>query len=212
MLTANDSPLYILSRPANGQPPEQITLMLHGWTGDEHSMEVFARGLSHSHWLLFPRGPLAAPGGGYGWAPPRETDWPDLEKFVPAAHQLMAQVDRLLEAAGMPGHTLNAAGFSQGAAMVYALAVLFPQRFSLCGALSGFFPQLSNGYTLSSNWSSMRFYISHGTQDETVPVEKGRDAARLVGAAGAQVQYCESQTGHRLGLDCFRGLTAFLTA
>ena len=42
---------------ASDSPNPRLLLLLHGWTGDENSMWVFARGLSPNYWIVAPRAP-----------------------------------------------------------------------------------------------------------------------------------------------------------
>ena len=58
-------------------PPQRasrrLLLLLHGWTGDENSMWVFARNFPRAAWMLAPRAPFLAPSGGYSWREHVET-------------------------------------------------------------------------------------------------------------------------------------------
>jgi hypothetical protein len=47
-------------------------LLIHGLTGDENSMWIFARNLSAEYWMIAPRAPHASQmaQGGYSWRPP----------------------------------------------------------------------------------------------------------------------------------------------
>src|SRR5512143_3327901 len=50
-----------------GPGPHPFGLMLHGWTGDENSMWVFASRLPENCWLVAPRAPYLSPLGGFSW-------------------------------------------------------------------------------------------------------------------------------------------------
>jgi phospholipase/carboxylesterase len=52
-------------------------------------------------------------------------------------------------------------------------------------------------------------FISHGTQDNMVPIDRARASMSLLEQAGAQVTYCESEVGHKVSADCLRGLELF---
>ena len=56
-------------RIPSGRGPHPLILMLHGWTGDEHAMWIFASRLPAEAMLLAPRGLHDTPYGGYAWHP-----------------------------------------------------------------------------------------------------------------------------------------------
>ncbi len=198
-----------------GQPgaetrvPARSLLLLHGWTGDETVMWIFTRGVPASYWIFAPRAPVQAPEGGYGWVL-REDGWPRLDQFKDVAGTLLASFRRWAVDRDAPQEPFDVMGFSQGAAMAYALAAYYPQQVNRIIALAGFLP---NGETLPGSYRGLggkKIYIAHGVKDETVPVQMAQQAVRNLQAVGAQVTYCESEVGHKLSINCLRGLETFL--
>jgi len=53
-------------------------------------------------------------------------------------------------------------------------------------------------------------FWSHGTRDSTVPVERARADVDRLRAAGADVDYCETDAGHKVGIECMRALRSWL--
>jgi predicted esterase len=97
-------------------------------------------------------------------------------------------VDELAAEDGLDRDEFILMGFSQGAAISFALAglgMLVP-RAIICLA-----------------WG-------HGTQDELVPAERARMDVERLHKAGADVTYCEADVDHRLGIECTRGLKGWL--
>ena len=192
-----------------------VLALVHGWTGDETVMWIFARKLARQAWVLAPRGPVSAPGGGFGWLPHAASgSWPMLADFEGVTRRFMQAYPRWMERAGAPPETLeqpvNLMGFSQGAAMAFALAAHYPERVQRVAALAGFLPAPDENLPLT-RLAGKKIYIAHGTQDDTIPVDMAQHATRALQAAGAQVTYCESEAGHKLSLSCLKGLEAFLT-
>ncbi len=199
-------------RPARQTPPSRIVVLIHGWTGDERSMDIFTRGLHQETLLLSPRGPVEASAGGYGWSERREGE--SLASYldlVPTAQRLLIELDLRLADFGLQHPPLSLAGFSQGAAISYVLAFLFPDRIQRMAALAGFLPDLPAHFKPQA-LVGKPFFIAHGIHDETVPVERAHSAVIYLQACGAQVEYCESSSGHKLALPCFHRLTTFLNA
>ena len=101
-------------------------------------------------------------------------------------------------------------GFSQGAAMSNILAFLYPQRIRKTGILAGFAPDGLEELAAQRPLEGKPFFVSHGTKDETIPVEHARASLELLKQAGAQVTYCEDEVGHKMSLKCLRALRIFL--
>jgi len=102
------------------------------------------------------------------------------------------------------------AGFSQGAALAYAFAWLLPQRTVSLAGLAGFLPRAMDPEPQGFELKDTPVYISHGENDPIVPVQRAREAASFFERAGAAVTLCESDVGHKLSADCFKGLEVFL--
>jgi phospholipase/carboxylesterase len=117
-------------RPA-ASPNPRLFLLLHGWKGDETSMWVFARNLPPEYAVLAPRGLHVEPSGGYTWrqiVPGSSWHLPDLDDLRPSADALLRFVDEWSTSVGLDAAQFNVAGFSQGAALTYTLAMLHPER------------------------------------------------------------------------------------
>lgn len=180
-------------RPA-GDPPGPPVLLIHGLTGDERSMAVFAGAFPSGSLLLAPRAPHAYQGGGFSWTV--SDGWPAWGDLAPAAEALAALIgsnDR---------RPWLVAGFSQGAAAALALAA---RGGPLAGvaALAGFLPE---GDLPAGAWRGLRVFWGHGTLDEHVPIERARRGVRALEQAGARVELCETEVDHRLGAACLRAL------
>jgi len=218
--TANET-LFIESQgwTLRVKPPHDlenagVLLLLHGWTGDETVMWIFTRKLPGRFWILAPRGPVPSPGGGFGWLPHRpEGKWNIMADFSEVTQQVMLAYPEWLKQAGAPSELaskpFDVMGFSQGAAMSFALASYFPNRVQRVAALAGFLPALDPAHNLG-HLSGTKFFIAHGSRDDTIPVMMAQQAAQTLQSAGAQVMYCESDSGHKLSLTCLKGLETFL--
>jgi len=191
--------------------PGRLLLLLHGWTGDENSMWLFARDFPAGLPILAPRAPLADPRGGYTWRAvlPGTRSLPALDDFRPAVDGLLAFVDAWAPSAGVEPSTFDCMGFSQGAALAHVLAALHPGRVGRLAALAGFLPDGAEKVLGPGSLAGKPVYVAHGSRDEMVPVERARRAVETLEAAGAQVTYCEAETGHKVSPDCFRGLREF---
>jgi phospholipase/carboxylesterase len=192
-------------------------LLIHGWTGNENVMWIFTYRLSPRYLILAPRGLYPAPEGGYGWEPRLQPSWPKVEDFRPAIDDLLYLLDdlgngdnRSLSNVVRPDFSkLNILGFSQGAALAYTLALLYPERVQRLAGLAGFLPEDAADLVGSRPLLDKPVFIAHGRLDKRVPVERARTSVSLLEEAGANVSYCEGEVGHKLAAPCFKRLEQF---
>jgi len=193
------------------QQPSKFLLLLHGWTGDENSMWVFARKFPENYWVTAPRGLYPAEGGGYSWRVPRpETrGLPTLFDLKPAADALVRLVDALSSSWGIDASQFDLVGFSQGGALVNAVTLLYPHRIRRAAVLAGFMPGEAETLIARQVLDSKPFFVAHGTQDELVPVARAQENIKLLEQAGANVTFCEADVGHKVSAGCLQGLESF---
>ena len=216
MLKISDLPILEIDnwivryREPQGDGPHPVILLLHGWTGDEDSMWIFASRLPEDYLLIAPRGLYKTPYGGYSWHPIKQGQlWPWVDDLRPAVEKLIGLIDSWPANLPVDFKNLRIAGFSQGAALAYTFTMLYPDKVQALAGLAGFLPEGASSYLQIDSLKGLPVYISHGNQDNMVPVDRARRAVELLDQAGAQVSYCESDVGHKLSADCFRGMEVF---
>jgi phospholipase/carboxylesterase len=197
--------------PQDTEAPHPVVFLIHGWTGDERSMWVFAQRLPKQALLIAPRATYASKHenlAGFSWVENRAGQFSELPAFEPALSSFEGLLGKLAEQYATADFAkFSLMGFSQGSAFSFALALRHPERVSRLAALAGFLP--AGGESQLARLAGKPIFIAHGTQDETVPVSKAREAQAALQAAGASVRYCESDTGHKLGANCARELQEF---
>jgi predicted esterase len=139
--------------------------------------------------VLTPRGPIET-GAGPAWF----EDGSDLGATL-------EDLDEVIDAAGRERAAVVVGGFSQGAAVALALALHRTDRSPMAGAFA------IDGYLLPpgdvdydfARAASTAVLLSHGADDEVVPVRQGRSAARVLERGGVPVQFREHDgLGHEL--------------
>jgi phospholipase/carboxylesterase len=192
-----------------------LLLLIHGLTGDENSMWVFAQELSSRYWMIAPRAPHATQmqEGGYSWRPPQFANMNEvsLDLHRTAAEALIRLVDEYAASVGLDASTFDVMGFSQGAAMSSLLAFLHPQRIRKAALLAGFVPGGLNELISQRPLEAKPFFVAHGTKDQMVTIDQARASVEVLEQAGAQVTYCEDNVGHKVSITCLRALKKFLT-
>ncbi len=197
-------------RLPEGDGPHPVVVLLHGWTGDETTMWIFGSRLPDDALLIAPRAPYLAKQGGFSWrnyepGQPR----PTIDDFCPAVDALIDLIAAWPKS--LPGNfdDLRMVGFSQGAALVYSFVIQYPERVRAFASLAGFVPHGALEFLSPNHLHGNSIFISHGTQDSLIAVDRARDAVRILQEAGAAVTYCEADVGHKLSRDCFRSMETF---
>lgn len=195
-------------------PAPRLLLLIHGLTGDENSMWVFARELPSSYWMIAPRAPhdTQMPEGGYSWRPPRFANMNEVSLDVQrsAAQALIRLVDEYAASVGLDASSFDVMGFSQGAAMSSLLAFLYPDRVGKVAILAGFVPRGLGEFVSQGSLEGKPFFVAHGTKDQMVSIDQARASIEILEQAGAQVTYCEDNVGHKVSITCLRALQKFL--
>jgi predicted esterase len=189
----------------------RLLLLIHGHTGDENSMWVFARAIPDHYWIVAPRASYPAESGGYSWRPPQTGNYDQLNLGMlrSTAEVLIRLVDEYSASAEIDASIFDIMGFSQGAAVSSVLAFLYPQRIRKTALLAGFVPSGLEELVTQRPLGSKGFFVAHGTKDETVTIERARASIALLEQAGAHVMYCEDEVGHKVSVTCLRALQKF---
>lgn len=192
--TALDLLPYALREPAGAA--EGALVLLHGRGTSEHDLLPLADALDPQRRLIAiaPRGPLALPGqpGAHWYVVPR-VGFPDEETFGATYERLSAWLDALPDALGVPWSRTVLGGFSQGAAMSFALG-LGPGRATPAGllALSGFLPAVPGYEPVLSGREGFPVALGHGAADPVIPVTFAHAARERLLEAGVDLLYRET--------------------
>ncbi len=212
-ITESETILYqkwvLRLRPSPQKNSSRILLMIHGWTGDENSMQIFHRDISPDYYIISPRGLIPTPEGGYGWIGHRPGKEATLEAFLEpsqALHQLIGQFRRDYS---LPNQPIDLMGFSQGAALSLTYCLQYPALVRKAALIAGFLPFLPNEYRPPADLSNIRFFVAHGSQDDIVPIQRAYEVIDFLKNANAAVRFCHSPVGHRISSACFRELNHF---
>jgi phospholipase/carboxylesterase len=209
-------------------PPGDVTgsvIWLHGLGADGYDFAPLVPHLDlPSVRFVFPHAP-AVPvtiNGGMvmpSWYDIRSLDHARADREDPAGVRASeAQVRELLRREverGVPASRIVLAGFSQGAAMALHTGLREPGPEPLAGivVLSGYLvleDALDAEVTPAGRASTALF--CHGTRDDVVPIEGGREAHRRATALGVQAAWREWPIGHEASMEEIRAVREFLHA
>ena len=122
----------------------------------------------------------------------------------------LSEIDLRIADLDLVNCPLSLVGFSQGGAAVYTLSTLYPDRIERAAVLASFLPDVDDEENLLV-LKGKPFFVTHGTRDDTIPVAYARQSIGKLERAGAMVEYCEADVGHKLAANCMKRLTDFLS-
>jgi phospholipase/carboxylesterase len=189
------------------KPP--LLLMLHGFGSNEQDLFSMAPMLNNKAMVVSLRAPISLPWGGFAWY---EIDFNqlgggkmnNLEQARSSLQLLQQEIPRIHEKYGTDHNQTWLMGFSQGCILSYALSLNQPDRFSKVLALSGYILKelVPEKYPVD-DLQNLDFFVSHGTQDEVLPVQWARSSAEVLEKLRINHQFREYPMGHGVNPACF---------
>jgi len=200
--------VHRIRQPA-GSGPHPTVLMIHGRSGSEDSMWVFANTLPRDWLAVVPRAPLPDPDGGYSWLRRAEDHWPGLAQFDEPVGRLMRFIGALPSLYEADPERVYLMGFSQGAALAYAAAMRYPGRFRGIAGLVGFVPADCSDVTRLAPLRRLPIFMAVGKEDPLIPYMQSMGCAQTLQVAGSDLEYHEYDTGHKLNQQGMTDLKAW---
>ena len=196
-------------QPAHALPPYPTVVMLHGYSGNEDVMWTFARALPAGWLLLAPRAIYDAPAVGHSWTSEHSDAWPTMAQFEQAISALVRFIGALPALYQADTEQLYLLGFSQGAALSYALALRYPALVQGIAGLLGFAPIVAADLVRQAPLRDLPLLMAVGRRDNLVPYSQALACAQTLRAAGADLEYHEYDAGHKLNREGMQDLAGW---
>ncbi|MEM8777980.1 MAG: alpha/beta hydrolase [Cyanobacteria bacterium P01_G01_bin.49] len=192
--------------PKNGDPPQHLLIMLHGWGANAEDLTPLTEILSLPHYqFLLPNAPFAHPQvpGGLAWY---ALETGNYEGLAESRQLLKNWLLSLEEKTGIPLSRTILSGFSQGGAMSLDVGVNLPLA-GIC-SLSGYLQFQPE--PLASPIPPI--LIIHGKQDTIVPLNMAHQARDKLTSIDAPVEYHEFNMGHDIPVEILPLWQSFILA
>jgi phospholipase/carboxylesterase len=178
--------------PSNGNPPDHLLVLLHGWGADANNLAPLAQVFDLPNYqYVFPNAPFPHP------EVPSALAWyaletPDHYGLPESRQRLKDWLLSLENETGVPLSRTVLGGFSQGGAMTLDVGIELPLEglFSLSGYLH-FHPHLLKT-------AIPPILMVHGKQDLVVPIEAARQTRDALNGINAKIEYHEFNMGHEI--------------
>lgn len=191
--------------------PHPGLLLLHGLGSNEDDLFALASQLDPRLTAISVRAPQPYQWGGYMW-------WNiDQESAGPGGPGIGASItllDRFLTeviaAYNLDPARIYVGGFSQGAAMAGAYALLRPDRVAGAIMASGFLPPDTEGRYHTGEAAGHPFFQAHGTADPVVSITYARMTRDFLETTPVDLTYREYPMGHEVSFDELHDLRHWL--
>jgi len=203
-LIEGDTLTYLLRLPAEvSDKPVPTLLLMHGRGANEGDVFELTQYIDRRFMIIAPRAPMKFsddPRGSFMW-------YDNIEPGVAVPGSLETAVQKVVDFMGeveqsagvkIDRNQLYIGGFSQGAAMSYALIRAYPDMAAGVMAHSSPFRegQEAELRQVAAKLKGKPFFVAHGTGDFLNIDEHGRRAARFLREIGADLTYKEYSFAH----------------
>lgn len=198
----------MLHKINNDKESEVCVALLHGFGADENDLFDLRQLFPESHVVSF-QAPidLSSQGyfGGRAWfnldfTPYGiEYDKAGLQKAI----SLVTEEVRLLRERFSK---LYLCGFSQGAILTHAVFLNNEVEIDGIAGLSGRYSEDIFQDELKANITGKPVFLSHGTQDDVIPISSGRKIIDFYKSSQAKLFFSEYKMGHGIDMECQRDI------
>jgi phospholipase/carboxylesterase len=205
---------YLLREPRTTADKNKAIILLHGVGSNEQDLFGLADHLPSDFYILSVRGPFPLGGGRYAWYNVDfSTGKPvfDKEQELSSREALTKFVAEIKQKYKLQEVYLG--GFSQGAIMSYSVGLSHPKEVTGVIAFSGrILEEIQISITSNSSLTQLKVFLSHGIQDNTLPIHYARQAKSYLEQLPVNLSYHEYQMGHQVNDAVLKDLNTWLAA
>ena len=192
---------YLVQEPKTIKDQNPLLILLHGYGSNEEDLFSFAPELPDDSYVISVRAPYDLQPYGHAWYAIHfdadENKFSDNVQAKQSVEIIASFIDEIVKQYPIDTENVTLIGFSQGAILSYATALTYPEKISKVVTLSGYFNQEILPEVIDTKAiSHLKFFVSHGSVDQVIPVEWARKAKPALENLGLEVEYQEYPIGH----------------
>ena len=190
-------------------------ILLHGYGSNEEDLFSFATELPEEYYVISARAPYDMMYGSFAWYAINfdadENKFSDLDQARNSRDLIADFIDECTSKYTIDSEKVTLIGFSQGAILSSAIALSYPEKVYSVGAMSGYLNvEIATENYLKNDVSKIKFFVSHGTVDQVIPVDWARKTKPVLENLGIDVVYKEYPIGHGVSPQNFYDLRDWL--
>lgn len=206
---------YLIREPKIKKEKNPLLLLLHGYGSNEEDLFSFASELPEEYYVVSARAPYDLQPYGHAWYAitfdADQNKFSDDNQAIESRDLIARFINELVSELPIDSENVTLIGFSQGTILSYAVALTYPEKIKKVIALSGYLNTeiLASGYE-TKDFKNLKMFVSHGTQDQVIPVDWARKAPENLKNLGIDVIYKEYPIGHGVSPQNFYDLKNWL--
>lgn len=190
-----------------GEAGSPVLLMLHGTGGNEQEIAALAAKLHPDAGVLAPRGQVREHGM-FRWFRRHGEGVFDVDDVIARATDLAAFLNAAREHYSLGSRSVVAVGFSNGANIALATAMLHPLALNRVIAFSGMYPLADRKIT--ADLSDSRLLLLNGETDPMAPLTSVDTLTAALRQNGADALHILRPGGHGIAQSDLQGAKAWL--
>ena len=214
MVSNQLSLVHLVQYPAtynkNSSAKYPTILALHGRGSNEEDLIGLAPYLPDNFLWISPRGTFELGPDGYEWFQVIQIGKPDPIRLANAVKTIDHFIEEVIDSYPVDTDKLFLLGFSQGTVVSFSYALTKPQRVAGVIAQSGYVPQESGLQIDEAGVKNKPFILTHGIQDQLLPVTLARQSRSTLEQLGVKVGYHEFNMGHQITAESLDVVSAWL--
>jgi len=177
-------------KPVSAKPP--LLVLLHGFGANERDLLPMAARLDPRLAVASIRAPYQIRPDSYSWLNGNSAD-----ELDGARRTVLERIDQVADAMGADRSRVYLAGFSQGAMLTLAIALTEPEKIAGAAVLNGrLAAAVRDNHAVPERLRGFPILVTHGTDDQQIPIRSARDIRQALKPMGAAVDYHEFEAGH----------------
>ena len=194
---------YLVKEPAKKTEQTHLILLLHGYGSNEADLFSLAAQLPGDELIVAARAPITLSDNSYAWYNMNFTGGSapnhNKEEAEKARLLILKFIDQLTAKYKIHTGSVVLLGFSQGTIMSYSIGLTQPEKVKGIVALSGrILPEIKGKIANNSLLQKLPFFIAHGTKDNVLPINNGRDAKTYMEGLKLKIAYHEYDMAHQI--------------
>ena len=192
---------YLVRYPKKNVENPPLMIMLHGYGSNEQDLFSFADELPDELLIISAKAPLTLGMGSYAWYSIRfsedSANFSDTTEAKVSLEKIDIFINEVKKEFKVNTNNIFLLGFSQGTILSIAYALNNPDKVQHVVALSGYVNQqlLQDGFK-ENNFNNLDLFVSHGSEDQVIPVIWARKTPDFLNALGIENSYKEYPVGH----------------
>lgn len=205
---------YIFKEPKIKSAKPPVIILMHGVGSNEKDLFSFANQLPDSFLIISLRAPIKSGNDSYAWY------HLSFENGKPISNPIEAEASRLMiidfintlkSKHAFDEKRVYLCGFSQGSIMAYSVGLTVPEKIKGIAIMSGrLLEEIKPIIAGKDKLKNLKVFISHGTNDNVLPINNAREANTYLKQLGINATYKEYPEPHTISNAMFNDLLIWL--